>query len=624
MSEAVRDTFFLTDDPITEVAVSDTARTMVAKTQKGRILRTDVITGETHAVLERGSRITTCRGAIEGKFVVTTGARAVAVTAAGEIGGSFSLEGGYVEACEAGMVSIIKPSGFLFANLETGETVRRSASSTGNQLAFAGPGHVIHADRSGLVRQLDITAPAMLSARWANDWPIYDAKLCEDGAMAIIAGGAEVKAVDLKAQSVVFERQGLGRLLATGCLPDRSVAVVTADGVLALTEPNEAGLQATAGASDSPADSSTIEGPQGDTSLADDTASGEQIEDYDYEAYEEEMTADPELLFRSAALFENGTQLLLVAATDAYTLVCQSVEAGLAAVPEAEASSPILAAETSGLSPEPARFQAVSVPAALGDNLCARIVLPAEASKARPIDFQAASGGRPARVILAARNRLFALDLGSEPTLFLLGSGRGASVSSRYIDLIGERFLSYEAGGRAVLSRATDRSGALEEWAGHTDAISAAAALSDGRLVTADEARGLLLWNFASRETLRLEPVRGASATSLAQLTPSVIISGGNDGILEFHDIDVRRAFARLPAHTDAVLGVVPLPDQGGFLSYSVDEVLLHRLNLPPARRFSFPVILGFGGVGLTILGGIASALWFFRRRKIRTAKTSS
>jgi WD40 repeat protein len=624
LSEAVRETFFLTDDPITEVAISDAAHTMLAVTGKGRVLRIDLLTGETTALVERGSRITTCIGASEGKFIVTTGASAIPVTAAGEIGASFNLEGGYVEACEAGIVSIIKPSGLLFANLETGETARRSASTSGNRLAFAGPGHVIHADRSGLVRQLDIAEPAMLSARWANDWPIYDAKLCEDGGIAIISGSAEVKAIDLKAKSVVLERQGLGRLLATGCLPDRSAAVVTADGVLALAKPNEAGLQATAGTSDSPADSADTDRLQGDTSLTDDTALEETEEDvgaYVDEAFEEELTVEPALLFQSAALFENGKQLLLIAATDADTLVCQSVGAGLAAVTEAEASSPVLAAGTSGPFPEPERFQAVSVPAALGDNLCARIVLPAEASKARPVDFQVASGGRPARVILAARNRLFALDLGSEPKFSLLGSGRGASVASRYIDLIGDRFLSYEAGGRAIFSRATDGSGALEEWPGHTDAISAAAALSDGRLVTADAARGLLLWDFASRETLGLESMRGASATSVAQLTPSVIVLGGKDGVLEFHDLDVRRAFARLPAHTDAVLGVVPLPDGSGFLSYSADDVLLHRLGVPPARHFSFLAILAFGALGLTTLAGIASALWFFRRRKLRTAK---
>lgn len=627
LSEAVRETFFLTDDPITEVAISDAAHTMLAVTGKGRALRIDLLTGETTALVERGSNITTCLGASEGKFIVTTGASAVPVTAAGEIGARFNLEGGYVGACEAGMVSIIKPSGLLFVNLETGETVRRSASISGNRLAFAGPGHVIHADRSGLVRRLDIAAPAMLSARWASDWPIYNAKLCEDGGMAIISGSAEVKAIDLKAQSVVLERQGLGRLLATGCLPDRSLAVVTADGVLALTKPNEAALQATAGTLDSPVDSSAIDGLQGDTPITDDTAlikSEEDVGAYVDEAYEEELTVEPALLFQSAALFENGKQLLLIAATDADTLVCQSVEAGVAAVPEAEASSPVLAAGTSGPFPELERFQAVSVPAALGDNLCARIVLPAEASKARPVDFQVASGGRPARVILAARNRLFALDLGSEPKISLLGSGRGASVASRYIDLIGDRFLSYEAGGRAIFSRATDGSGALEEWPGHTDAISAAAALSDGRLVTADAARGVLLWDFALRETLGLEPMRGASATSIAQLTPSVIILGRKDGVLEFHDLDVRRAFARLPAHTDAVLGVVPLPDGAGFLSYSGDEVLLHRLGVTPARHFSFLKILSLGALGLTIFAGIASALWFFRRRKLWTAKARS
>lgn len=622
LPEAVREAFFLADDPVTEAAVSDAARTMLARTRKGRILHTDLATGETRAVLDEGSRIRTCRGAIEARFVVTTGARAVPVTAAGEIGASFSLEGGYVDACEAGVVSVIKPSGFLFANLETGETVRRSASLSGNRLAFAGAGQVIHADRTGLVRQLDIAAPATLSARWASDWPIYSARLCGDGAAAIISGSAEVKAVDLKTQSVLFEREGLGRLLATGCLPDRSVAVVTGGGVLTLAPPNEAGLQAGAGSSRSPVASSTIDLRQGNTSLTDDTAPGDEVETYDYEAFEEGMAAGPELRLQSGALFEDGEQLLLVATTDAGTLICQSVGRGLASVDTADASSSIPATGTPGPEPELQRGRAVEAPAELGDNLCARTVLPAEASRARPIDFQAASGGRPARVILAGRNRLFALDLGSEPTIFSLGTGRGASAASRYIDLIGERLLSYEAGGRAILSRATDRSGALEEWAGHTDAISAAAALSDGRLVTADEGRGLLLWDFASRETLGLEPVRGASATSLAQLAPSVIVLGGKDGILEFHDIDARRAFARLPAHTDAVLGVLPLPDQAGFLSYSVDEVLLHRLSVPPARHVSFAGILGFGGAGLAVLAGIASALWFFRRRKRRAARS--
>jgi hypothetical protein len=167
-----------------------------------------------------------------------------------------------------------------------------------------------------------------------------------------------------------------------------------------------------------------------------------------------------------------------------------------------------------------------------------------------------------------------------------------------------------------------DGSGKLEEWAGHTDAITAAAILDDDRLATGDAGHGLLVWNVGSGEAVRLEAMRGAAASAIAQLTPSVLVFGGRDGSLEFQDLAKRRAFIRLLAHTEPVLGIVPLPDGTGFVSYSVSQILLHRLDGRQARDFPVPYI-AIGGIASFLLIAGASLLWWRRTTRRSQQETA-
>ncbi len=639
LSDEVVDAFGLSDDPITDVAISDATQTLLAQTNRGRILRIDMATGETHDLLDNGSGLTACFGGTGGDFLVTTGDAAVSATAAGEIGRTFRLENGYVEGCEAGVAAVVTRSSLLFVDIASGKTVRRSASTSGDRVAFAGPKHVVHADRSGVVRRLDVAADSRLATGWRPDWSIDAVKLCDNGRIGLVSGRSEVMAVDLVSQAVLFEETGLDRLLATACLPRGKVAIATPDGVRTLIRKVEddksIAKPVAAVGSAIPADDPVVaNGAPGEVATEDTASENLALKEDSVVEEAVEVAADP--LLASAGFYEDDGKLLLVAMTDADTLLCQSVGADAPAAadnagsvdatpPEPEvgdvgmvAGAPTDAAPVT----EKESPHATVAEAALGDNLCSGLVVPVEAHNGRSIDFQPAKGDRPARILLAARNRIFAVDLGTKPAIFELGGGRGASIASRYVGWTGVRALSYEAGGRAILSRAMDGSGKLEEWAGHTDAITAAAILDDDRLATGDAGHGLLVWNVGSGEAVRLEAMRGAAASAIAQLTPSVLVFGGRDGSLEFQDLAKRRAFIRLLAHTEPVLGIVPLPDGTGFVSYSVSQILLHRLDGRQARDFPVPYI-AIGGIASFLLIAGASLLWWRRTTRRSQQETA-